>query len=58
MKIKITADSTADLSSELAEKFNIGIVPLIVNLGDDEYLDGKTINPDMIYEYVKNTKKA
>lgn len=57
MKIKITADSTADLSSELAEKFNIGIVPLIVNLGDDEYLDGKTINPDMIYEYVKNTKK-
>ena len=57
MKIKITADSTADLSQELAEKFNIGIVPLVVNLGEEECLDGVSINPDMIYDYVKKTKK-
>ena len=52
MKIKITADSTADLSQELAEKFNIGIVPLVVNLGEEECLDGVSINPEMIYDYV------
>lgn len=57
MKIKITADSTADLSQELAKKFDIGIIPLVVNLGEEEYLDGETINPDMIYDYVKKTKK-
>ena len=57
MKIKISADSTADLSKELAEKYNIGITPLVVNLGDEEYLDGETINPDTIYDYVKKTKK-
>ena len=57
MKIKITADSTADLSKELCEKYNIDVVPLCVGLGDDIYLDGETINPDMIYEFVKKNKK-
>ncbi len=57
MKIKITADSTADLSKELCEKYNISIVPLCVGLGDEIYLDGETINPEMIYDYVKKNKK-
>lgn len=57
MKIKISADSTADLSQELADKFDIGIIPLVVNLGEEECLDGETINPDMIYDYVRKTKK-
>ena len=35
MKIKITADSTADLSKELCEKYDIGIIPLCVGLGDE-----------------------
>lgn len=57
MRIKITTDSTADLSQEIAKKINIGIIPLVVNLGENEYLDGETINPDMIYHYVRKTKK-
>ena len=57
MKIKITADSTADLNKELCEKFDISIVPLFVTLGEDVFVDGETINPDMIYDYVKKTKK-
>ena len=28
MKIKITADSTCDLSPELVEKYDIGIIPV------------------------------
>lgn len=57
MKIKITVDSTADFSKELLEKFDIGVIPLIVNLGEEAYLDGETITPNMIYDYVKQTKK-
>lgn len=57
MKIKITADSTADLSKELCEKYNIGIVPLGVCLGEDIFEDGKTITPDQIYDFVAQTKK-
>ena len=57
MKIKITADSTADLSKELIEKYDIGIFALCVNLGDDIYEDGKNITPEQIYDFVSQTKK-
>lgn len=57
MKIKITVDSTADLSQELCEKYNIKVIPLCVNLGENLYLDGVSINPDMIYDYVAKTKQ-
>ena len=30
MKIKISADSTCDLSPELIERYHIGITPLII----------------------------
>lgn len=46
----ITADSTSDLSPELAERFNIKIAPLHVTLGDETYLDGVDFTPEMIYE--------
>lgn len=57
MKIKICADSTVDLSPELLEKFNIAIMPLHVSLGENDYLDGVTIQPDDIYKYYADTKK-
>lgn len=57
MKIKITADSTADLSKELCDKYQITLIPLTVGLGDKIYLDGVDINPQMIFDYVKKTKQ-
>ena len=57
MKIKICADSTVDLSPELLEKYNIAIMPLHVSLGENDYLDGVTIQPDDIYKYYADTKK-
>ncbi|WP_334299880.1 DegV family protein [Butyrivibrio sp.] len=41
--IKILSDSTCDLSPELIQKYDIGIIPLYVRLGDVEYLDGVNI---------------
>lgn len=49
--IKIISDSTCDLSKELVEKYNIGILPLHIHLGEDEYEDGVTITPDEIYTW-------
>lgn len=57
MKVKISADSTCDLSQEILEKYNIGIVPLFVALGDRNLLDGESVCPDDIYDYYKQTKK-
>lgn len=50
-KVKITCDSAADLNSLFEEK-NIGVIPLIVNLGGEEYLDVTDIVPDDIYKFV------
>ena len=52
MKIKILSDSTCDLSKELIEKYDIGIVPLIVIKDGDAYADGITITPDEIFAHV------
>lgn len=56
MGIRITTDSTCDLSKELIEKYNIAILPLCVTLGTEEYADGENISPDAIFEYVSHTK--
>ena len=55
--IKITCDSTCDLSAELIEKYNISVKPLYVTLDEKPYLDGIEINPDDIYKYYNETGK-
>jgi len=52
MKIKILSDSTCDLSKELIEKYDIGIVPLTVVKGDNAYSDGIDITPADIFAHV------
>ena len=54
--IKITSDSTCDLGNELIEKYNVGIFPLTVILGAEEYRDGQGITPQMIFDYVAQNK--
>ena len=48
-KILITSDSTTDLSPELRRRYNIKILPLIVNLNNVDHVDGVDIRPDDIY---------
>ena len=52
MRVKIISDSTCDLSKDLIQKYNIGIVPLIVVKNNQEYLDGITITPADIFAHV------
>lgn len=55
MAIKITSDSTCDLSPELLERYQVSLLPLCVNLGDQCYYDGKSIVPADIFDYVSKT---
>jgi len=52
MNIKITSDSTCDLSKELVEKNNITIIPLSVVKDDQVFSDGVTITTDDIFAHV------
>ena len=55
-KIKITSDSSADLNGLFAQN-DVGVLPLTVNLGENEYIDGENITPDDIYAFVDKTGK-
>lgn len=54
--VKIFSDSTCDLSPALLEKYDIGIVPLYVTLGEMSYKDGVDIGVADIYRYVDKHK--
>ncbi len=56
MSIRITSDSTCDLGA-LVEKYDIGILPLQVNLDSTAYKDGVNITPQFIFDYVAKTKR-
>mgnify|MGYP002674676380 CR=1 FL=1 len=52
MTVKITSDSTCDLSPELLRQYDVSITPLSVCCGERVGADGTEITPDDIYEYV------
>ena len=49
MKVRITADSTCDLSPELIRKYEIGIVPLSVIIDGNVFHDGVDVTPRDIF---------
>ncbi|HCX04609.1 MAG TPA: hypothetical protein DHM42_08970 [Clostridiales bacterium] len=57
MSIKIVTDSTCDLPREFVEKYDIKVVPLSVNFGDDSYLDGIEISNKEFYDRLRNSDK-
>lgn len=56
--IKITADSTCDLSPEILAKYDISLAPLHVLIDEDDYLDGVNITPKDIFHYVSVENKT
>lgn len=56
-KIKITCDSTCDLTNELYEKNNVSVVPLSIALGDEIRRDSIDINADEIFQFVKTSNQ-
>lgn len=46
--VKIVIDSAADLATEIKEKMTV--VPMTIRFGNEEYIDGVTINGKQFYE--------
>ena len=53
MKTRIIVDSTADLTQEYKER--VHVVPLTVHFGDEEFIDGVTIDKKEFYEKLIET---
>lgn len=51
-KIKIITDSTLDIPVELIKKNDIEVMPLLINFGEDSYLDGVEITPSEMIERI------
>lgn len=56
-KLKITCDSTCDLSAEQYNRYDISVIPLSVAMGDKLYRDGVDIKPEELFSYVEETGK-
>lgn len=52
MRIKVLSDSTCDLSAELVAKNDITLIPLNVIKNGENFKDGVTITPDVIFAHV------
>ena len=58
MKVRMTADSTCDLSPELVRKYDIGIAPLSVIIDGDVFHDGVDVTPRDIFRAVDAGKSV
>ena len=54
MKIGISADSTCDIPKDIIEKYDINIIPLYVNLEDEQYTEAEITHSE-IYDFVAKT---
>jgi hypothetical protein len=53
--IALVTDSTCDLSQELIDLYQINVVPLNLNFGDNHYLDKMTIQPEQFYDLLESS---
>lgn len=51
-KIKITCDSTCDLTQELYDTYDVSVAPLCITLGEEVARDGIDINTQSVFDYV------
>lgn len=56
MRIRISADSTCDLSPELIEQYDVAITPLYIRLGEKDFKDSIEVTREDIFSYVDRTK--
>jgi uncharacterized protein len=55
-KIALVTDSTCDLGQDLIDYYQINMLPININFGDNHYLDKITIRPEQFYTLLKENK--
>lgn len=56
-EIIITTESGSDMPQDMVEKYEVKVVPMHVNMGNESYLDG-TFPVDKVFEYFEETGKT
>lgn len=51
-KIKIITDSTVDLPKNLLKELNVEVLPVLINFGEESYLDGIEITLDEVFKRI------
>lgn len=54
-KVAVVTDSVAMLPARIARDLGIGVVPIILNLGDRSYRDGIDLTTSEFYKYLRTT---
>lgn len=57
MSIKVMVDSASDINELEAKQLGVGFVPMKVNFGEEEFLDGVNLLPDEFYDKLKLSKE-
>jgi uncharacterized protein len=55
-KIALVTDSTCDLAQYLIDKYQINMLPININFGENHYLDKITIQPEQFYSLLEENK--
>ena len=55
-KIALVTDSTCDLSQELIDQYQVNMLPININFGENHYLDKVTIQPEQFYSLLEENK--
>ncbi|NLK07637.1 MAG: DegV family protein [Firmicutes bacterium] len=55
--LQIVTDSTADLPEDVVKEYGIKVVPLSVNFGDQQYIDGVNLTAKEFYEKLRQEPK-
>ena len=55
-KIALVTDSTCDLDQEIIDNYQINMLPININFGDNHYLDKVTIKPEQFYSLLEENK--
>lgn len=56
MKIAIITDSTCDLPLEIIKEYDIEVLPFSLHVDEKEYLDGITIETEVLYQTMREGK--
>ncbi|MEG0238439.1 MAG: DegV family protein, partial [Clostridium sp.] len=51
-KIKIITDSTVDLPKELLRELDIDVLPVLINFGEESYLDGVEMDLNEVFKRI------
>jgi uncharacterized protein len=55
-KIALVTDSTCDLAQEIIDNYQINMLPININFGENHYLDKITIQPEQFYTLLKENR--